>query len=74
MLNDSDILTVPEVAAVLRVSKETVYKMVSANEIPFRRIRQQIRFLGWEIKEWLAMDKVVAAKKLAEREALAKRS
>jgi DNA binding domain, excisionase family len=53
----NDLLTVQEVAQILNVSDETVYRMVRENQIPYSKIRRQIRFLSWEINNWLESNK-----------------
>jgi excisionase family DNA binding protein len=45
-------LTVPEVAALLRVSLRTIYNMVSQRRIPFRKAGRQLLFDVKEIEEW----------------------
>jgi excisionase family DNA binding protein len=45
-------LTVPEVAALLRLSERTVYDMVSQRRIPFRKAGDRTLFDRDEILEW----------------------
>ena len=45
-------LTVPEVAALLRLSERTVYDMVSQCRIPFRKAGDRTLFDRDEILEW----------------------
>lgn len=45
-------LTVPEVAAPLRLSERTVYDMVSQRRIPFRKAGDRTLFDRDEILEW----------------------
>jgi excisionase family DNA binding protein len=52
-IEQNAILNVNEVAKILRVSKDTIYTMVRQNTIPHKTIRRQIRFLGWQINDWL---------------------
>jgi len=49
------LLTVNEAAALMACSERRVYRWVEAAEIPFRRIRDQIRFDRAELLDW-AMD------------------
>ncbi|MBP2653311.1 MAG: Helix-turn-helix domain [Firmicutes bacterium] len=51
------LLTVQDLTEILKVSDETVYRMVRENQIPFRKIRRQIRFIGWQITKWLDEEK-----------------
>ena len=45
-------LTVPEVAALLRLSERTVYDLVSQRRIPFRKAGDRTIFDRDEIIEW----------------------
>ena len=45
-------LTVPEVAALLRLSERTVYDMVSQRRIPFRKAGDRTLFDRDEVLEW----------------------
>ena len=52
-ITTKDILTVQEVANLLKVSKDTIYEMVKQKKIPHRHVGTQIRFPGWLIIDWL---------------------
>jgi excisionase family DNA binding protein len=45
-------LTVPEVAALLRLSEHTIYDMVSQRRIPFRKAGDRTLFDRDEILAW----------------------
>ena len=45
-------LTVPEVAALLRLSERTIYDMVSQRRIPFRKAGDRTLFDRDEILAW----------------------
>ena len=45
-------LTVPEVAALLRLSERTIYDMVSQRRIPFRKAGKRTLFECNEILDW----------------------
>lgn len=50
-----EVLTVPEVAALLRVDRKTIYAMVQRGEIPgARRLGTAIRFSRATVVAWLA--------------------
>jgi excisionase family DNA binding protein len=49
-----DVMNVEAVARLLRVGRNTVYILVSTNQIPHRRLRKQIRFSRTAIMRWLA--------------------
>jgi len=46
-------MTVKEVAALLRVSTQTLYKMLEAGSIPAVKIGSQWRFDRDQIRDWL---------------------
>lgn len=46
------LLTVEEVAEILRLKPRTIYNMVSRGQIPYRKAGRQLRFDGAEIEEW----------------------
>jgi excisionase family DNA binding protein len=48
-----NLLTVKEVAALLRVSAQTLYKMLEHGEIPAVKVGSQWRFDRDRIREWL---------------------
>jgi excisionase family DNA binding protein len=47
------LLTVKEVAAMLRVSAQTLYKMLEQGRIPALRVGNQWRFERQKVQEWL---------------------
>ncbi len=49
-----NLLTVKEVAALLRVSAQTLYKMLEQGEIPAVKVGSQWRFDRDRIRDWLA--------------------
>lgn len=51
--NQKLVLTVREVASILRVSTKTIYKKVRHSEIPHKKIGSKIRFLRPEVVGWL---------------------
>jgi excisionase family DNA binding protein len=48
-----NLLTVKEVAALLRVSAQTLYKMLDNGEIPAVKVGSQWRFDRERIRDWL---------------------
>ncbi len=48
-----NLLTVKEVASMLRVSTQTLYKMLEQGTIPAVKIGSQWRFEGDQIREWI---------------------
>jgi len=48
-----NLLTVKEVAALLRVSAQTLYKMLEAGDIPAVKVGSQWRFDRDKIRDWI---------------------
>ena len=57
----SHLLTVAEVAARLRVSKMTVYRLIPAGELPARRVGRSFRVPAQAAEEYLAAAYVAIA-------------
>jgi excisionase family DNA binding protein len=53
---DPDVLTVAEVAKLLRLGRNAVYDACGRNQIPHRRIGKRIRFSRAMIMKWLDGD------------------
>jgi excisionase family DNA binding protein len=51
---NENLLTVKELAEILRVNPMTVYRMAQNGTIPALKINSNWRFLETSIKEWLA--------------------
>lgn len=54
-----EILTVPEVASLLKVDPKTVYTMVQRAEMPAFKVRGQWRFQRVDIAKWIEQQKAV---------------
>jgi excisionase family DNA binding protein len=54
MIADQEILTLEEVAAMLRISRRTLYRLARAGKIPSFRIGDDWRFRKDLIKRWIA--------------------
>lgn len=52
-LIENQIITVREAAKILRVSAKTIYKKVSRDEIPHKKIGSKIRFLLPVLMDWM---------------------
>jgi excisionase family DNA binding protein len=48
-----EILTVPDVADLLKVVEKTIYTMAQRSEIPAFKVRGQWRFRRVDINEWI---------------------
>ena len=60
-LDDTDLLTVPEVATLLRLTDKGIYAMVSARRIPFVKVSNRVRFLRADVVQWLRENRVPAS-------------
>ena len=59
--DDTDLLTVPEVATLLRLTDKGIYAMVSARRIPFVKVSNRVRFLRADVVQWLRENRVPAS-------------
>lgn len=62
-MDRSDLLTVEEVAGLLRLTTKGVYAMTSARRIPFVRVSNRIRFRRDEVEGWLDGNRVAVLKR-----------
>jgi len=56
------LMTLDEVAAYLRLSKDTVYRMAQSGRMPASKVGTQWRFRQSDVEEWLEQNKNVAKK------------
>jgi excisionase family DNA binding protein len=54
LLDERDVLDVPQVASLLSVGRNTIYGLVARNEIPHRRLGKAIRFSRAAVMSWLS--------------------
>lgn len=52
-MNESEILTLSEVASYLKIAEKTVLRMIGRNEIPCAKVANQWRFMKPLIDDWL---------------------
>ena len=52
-----EILTLPEIAHLLKVAEKTVYTMAQRGEIPAFKVRGQWRFKRVDIDSWIEQQK-----------------
>jgi excisionase family DNA binding protein len=52
-LSESKFLTIAEVAAMMRVSKMTVYRLVHGGDLPALRVGRSFRVLEEDVNEYL---------------------
>jgi len=60
-------MTLGEVAAYLRLSKDTVYRMAQSGKIPASKVGTQWRFRQSDVDEWLEQQKNVAKNRRGKR-------
>lgn len=53
-MGDDEILTIREVAALLKVGEKTTYTMVQGGQLPGFKVRGQWRFRRADIDQWIA--------------------
>lgn len=57
-----EILTVPEVAQLLKVAEKTVYTMAQKGELPAFKVRGQWRFKRVDIDQWIEQQKAASTR------------
>jgi len=57
------LLTVPEVAELLQLTRKGVYALVEARRIPFIRVSNRVRFCQTDVLRWLQENRVPALEK-----------
>ncbi len=60
MINKSKLLTVKEVADILRISRFSVYNLVKRGDLPALKILNKLRFSHQNIEDYLSKQKVNA--------------
>lgn len=55
-----DFMNVRELAALLRVSATTVYRLAEKREIPFHRLSKELRFQRADVEEYVRRHRVEA--------------
>lgn len=51
---DDEILTIHELAALLKIGEKTAYTMAQSGEVPGFKVRDQWRFRRADIEAWIA--------------------
>ncbi len=52
-MSDDVVLTIPEVAALLRISEKSAYKLAQAGDLPAFKVGNQWRFRRAELDAWI---------------------
>ena len=50
---DQEVLTVPEVARILKISRSKAYRLAERGEIPVLRIGKSVRVLRRDLERWV---------------------
>lgn len=53
-----ELLTVPEVAELLRLKNSGIYALVAQQRIPFVKVSNRVRFLRSDVVAWLERNRV----------------
>ena len=53
-INESEILTIKEVAEFLKVTERTIYRLAAAKQIPAFKVGGTWRFRVTDINDWIA--------------------
>ena len=56
-MQNQDVLTIREVAALLKVGEKTIYSMAQSGELPAFKVRGQWRFSRKDIDVWIEQQK-----------------
>lgn len=56
-MQNQDVLTIKEVAALLKVGEKTIYSMTQSGELPAFKVRGQWRFSRKDIDAWIEKQK-----------------
>jgi excisionase family DNA binding protein len=60
------ILTLPEVAALLKVAEKTVYTMAQRGQLPAFKVRGQWRFKRFDLDQWIEDQKAAVKEDAAK--------
>ena len=52
-MTKDEILTIKEVAALLKLAEKTIYSMAQKGELPAFKVRGQWRIRRWELDRWI---------------------
>ncbi len=61
--NQNNVLTIDELAAYLKISKSTLYKLAQRGDLPGQKIGKHWRFRKDIIDQWLAESRRIADRK-----------
>ena len=61
-MSNDEILTLPEVAELLRIAEKTVYSLAQRGEIPAFKVGGQWRFKQADINSWIEKQKARASR------------
>ena len=56
-MQNSEVLKIKDIAALLKIGEKTVYSMAQSGELPAFKVRGQWRFSKKDIDEWIERQK-----------------
>ena len=65
-MQDDEVLTIKEVASLLKIGEKTAYTMAQAGDLPGFKVRGQWRFRRQDVFSWIEEQKRAAATKADE--------
>ncbi len=63
MIAGGELLTVAEVAAILRITEKAVYHLVAMRRIPHVKMGRSLRFMRADVVAWLERNRVPSLEK-----------
>lgn len=60
---EEKLLTVPEVAAMLRLTRKGIYSLIEARRIPFIRVSNRVRFCQGDVLRYVSENRVPSVEK-----------
>ena len=58
------LMTVPQLAELLQLTRKGVYALIEARRIPFVRVSNRVRFLRSDVIRWLRENRVPASEEI----------
>lgn len=59
-LNKKPLLTLPQVAEILSISKAGMYRLVGQRQLPFYKVGRSLRFSEEDVQDYLSRNRVKA--------------
>ena len=65
MSDDTELLNSSEIAALLRVSRKTVFELIARDRLPCRKVGREYRFIRQAVLAWVASPKKTLSNRTA---------